>query len=638
MIWIRILLAILVLMGGCEPEMKRWGLESFTSVPFLSSIGFFGVGKSGSNYMRFTTGGGNSNIKYYTDPEAVDGDWNTGLTWTSGGSLGAIHVLAGRVHHSGTTDAGGGTIAINYNWSDDDAVNWTEDEATIGEAGYDISATDVVLDVFKIGATPFAIVWSDDAGGTITIYDLTDFSIVENIDGVEGSAGYLEGGIYYFTETDADTRIYSFNGITVTEIEIASTVNSIFDPEKTILMKKGNTRFLILGTMPDYQLYRSINDDDWIEIDVALTAVDVKVSWEETEYTPRFIGVYDAAEGITDMYYINPSGSMIKISTSIAANIYSGLGAYMYPYKITPVAYNPASKVPITGGHFMPQVVQFTHVGSDYKKGDGIVLTDDSDNVKFMGNIPPEGGIKMAGTKMQKLVFFSPGKFDLMEKITYDFSAQTVPQMLTTDLLNTRYYYKGTFAAPATTYNYNCNQLPRWEFWKDLEQLALLRIHKSDEFGQIDLDNGTDDSGAVTTLANQVVKPIIETQGAGFNRVLVLGGPKADLTGLAKGVYNIPTASDQQINLVTYIKPNLFTDALCLTAATNIGDAVNSALIRYTFTMRAQGKPLEGEYISYAYAPLGIGAVNVIVESYTHELLSGWYSCTCYNALHWRGI
>jgi hypothetical protein len=534
-------------------------------------------------------------------------------------------------------DSGGGDeVKLAYWYSDDGGTNWTKDYSDVADDWWDKDVSDV-RDVFTDGTDVFTLVYQV-TNDQLDIVDLSDFSIVISHAGDDGFGGYMDGTDYYYVVVDDgaapdDWKLYYFDGA-ANLVETIVSENLFAAGHRAQLMHKGNVTLMTgIFAGPLIKKYVKYGTDDWTTIN--LLASDPRIAWEETDDNePRFIG----DSGANGIYYITPAGSFVKIHPN-ASVTQNGYGKYLYPYEIEPESYDPASKVPIVGGHFIPQTVNFTHVGTDYVKGDGIVLTDDSSNVKFIGNIPPEGGIKMVGTKMQNLTFFSPGKFDLMEKVTYDFSAQTVPQMLTTDLLETRYYYKGTFSAAATTYNYNCNQLPRWEFWKDLEELSLLKIHKSNETGQIDLDNGfADDSGAVTTHANQVVKPIIETQGAGFNRVMVLGGPKEDLTGLAIGVYDIPTATDQQINLVTYVKPNLLTDALCLTAATNIGDTVNSALIRYTFTMTGQGKPLEGEYISFAYAPLGIGAVNVTVESYTHELLSGWFSCTCYNALHWRGI
>jgi len=617
----------------------------------------------GTYYILAYNDGGTLRVKYAVDPDTIktsgaEAYSDAALTTESPDtrSYFAMRLQNGTIHLGYFRDTGADKNTFYYtSTADITGTGLTDnlDAAAGGEDLFEISDVDVgdlsIMDVFVVDSIPCALIPHTINPDTINFYELNTFMEVDNLASRRRcSVGNLNDGmdvytlaVEFFNVGVYDLYLYEFDGTTITQKETIVLGVSVkmayntFYYVNTLYFTKGPYIYVSAG---DALYIRFYTDTIWTTIVLSgFVGETAQYTWEKNTKNPevRFIRLGGAIDAL---YYLTPKGYMVKIQTSVTSNCYQGVHHIFYPYEIVPTAYNPGSKIPITGGRFIPQAAKLTHVGTDYTKGDGIVLTDDSDNVKFIGVIPPEGGIKNLGGVAQELVFYSPGKFDLMEKVDYTFAAQTVPQMLTTDLLETRYYYKGTFDAFASTYNYECNQLPRWEFWKDMEELSILRIHKSDEFGQIDLDDGTDSSGTTVTHANMMRLPIVSDQGAGFNRILVIGGPKADGTGLAFAAYDIPTSADQQINLVTFTKPNLLTDAACLTAATNLGDNMSSAFKKYTFAFIDQGKPLEGETISFAYSPLGISAVDVIVESYTYELLSEVYSCTCFNALHWRGI
>jgi hypothetical protein len=633
-------------------------LEKTSSSHELRGRWHLSTWNDGTRYVIAYVSGADLLVKHSTNPLTIKAGGT--LVYTGSNMFGAsggtpqpnfaFRLENGTFHLGYFRDDGANSNTFIYTFSNDitsSQLTDNEDEATVGEDLFqitDAAAIDKnILDCYDISGTGYVVIGDETGDDAVRAYELTTFSEQANIStggtSIKGTTGNLNDDLdtYYLAVDDtADTWLYSFNGTAFTQVEKITTDSATFNyvigqTPGPILLTKGNWWIFASVTA----MYTKLDPNgSWSKLTFGGTWAYTVVSWEENTKNPepRFLQLGGTLD---DIYYFTKAGYPFTIDRNATSTFETGVGKWFYPYTVEPQTYIPANRLPIAGGHLTYQTLEVLHVGTEYVKGDGIVLYKDDDTPIGEFVIRPKDGIQNIGTSMQRIFFVSPLMYDLIEKVTYTFTAQQVDEMMTTDIANLRYGNLGTIDVVAGDHDYNCNQIPRWQFWKDMGELGLKRIAVEDD-GKINMEDADVSSGITVTKYLKV--PKIQAQGAGVNRVTVIGGPKPDGTGLAKGSFDIPTGADQQINEVIFAHPNRLTDALCLTDATNLANNLDTALLSYNFIMFGEGKALEGTTVSFAYAPQSVGATNVIVENYTYFAKTDVQRITALSALHWKGI
>ena len=637
---------ILIIIGGCDPMVKRYQFEEISvhaDNVIKEIVSMKNIAEKNGTYYFLTVNGSNEILSksssFGSDDTIIDTTFVGGAYSDLVVRQWGTNIYSGMI---GLDPVGPNPSYLPRHESNNSGDTWAEDiESGLLGAG----AVSNMVDITEIGGVGYWVYSLDFTGGlwkvSIRKFDGTkvDGSALKDPNSV--FAGFRNAdGNYQYLEFGADDKWYDvvFNGTTYTRTELTDpdlTPPDTWDNSRQLYWDTRDRHIILTGN----QMYQKLNGV-WTLTSVASEQDVVGVIWKKNgsdEYTFDYIIWNDG------LYYVTVKGYLVKLQT-LAVDARVGYDNWFSTgsaiWQNNNPTYKPANRVPITGGHLRAQSCNLLHIGTDFVKGSGIVLTDDSDNIKGIFVIDPKKGITAVGTTLQRIPFVSPGKFDLEEKVSYEFLSTTIPEMMTTDLSQTRFYYKGTIDANATEFDYSCNEIPRWQFWKEMEELGLKRINKSNELGEISMEDADVSSGVTVTHLNMTKKPKIQPQGAGFNQVIVIGGSKADGTGLAGNLdnpYNIPTSTDQQINLIIFIHPNRKTDVQCLADAVLIGDNVSTSLQSFNGSFIGQGKPLEGTVVNIAYAPDGLSATNFIVEFYTYELLTDIFDMDGLSALHWKG-
>ncbi len=596
-----------------------------------SSISLFEVVKSGSNWVKITWSGVVISVWYSTDRVSWSASQESGGNYTDDCDkdifcYGILRKISNRLHLTYSY-----SNLLRYAYSDDDGESWTLSTSGVeyGDTAGDNSSG--VFDFCKIGATYYIFCIDNwGAGLGLYIYD-TAFTLKDTVSISQGSnmaSGYTDGSLHYFLVSDKtlnyDNYIYSFDGTDAALVETISLNNSAyFNAGYQCLFKVGNAKYFTLRSGGSSYLYKEI-DGTWTNL-ILFDAYKSNIMWRDQDnLEPKyFCGDWTGAA----LYYFNPAGYMIKFSQDTIAN--SGYDDYTTGYKIDYVSYNP-DKCLIPFDVLETDKLNLTHLDTDYIKGDGIILSDDSSNKIFQG---PIIDIDNSNITYQIIKGESPAIYDLDNEITVDLE-QTFQEILYEVLADTGFLYTDETGIdnPATDIETGGSYTGKLrDLFLLLERAKTKKIYWDIE-GKVYADDADEVTG---TSYTDYMKCDVSKEGAGMNAVLLYGGSGSTLiTSIA---YD-PKSDNQQINLFKDVYSSITVQATLDTLATTILASRDAAFKRYTFMMFGEGRPQIGQTISYTNATYSISAEAVIVKRGVYNAILDKCTVSCETGLFFENL
>ena len=474
-------------MGMIDMGNKRWAPDKTDHE--LETDGFLQVVKSGDNYVYALKGVGN-NLQIFTHTSVAD-IVSEGAIRVFIGDLQfintpcAMRLIGSRIHIVFIRDTVSPTL--RYGFSDDDGVNWTFDEAVIGEDGYDdVTNTQEILDVYFIDGTPYATVTLAALG--YRIYNLTDFSEEVVRASSNPGVGYIEDDIYFYpVQTIIDININSWDGTSRVVVETIDLITVIsIEQWNSILFKKGSTKYYFgryTSVTNNVYYIQKGNMGDWNSVDVGEKLI-MHLTWEEDRAEPRFI---HWGGTIDELYYMNDAGYLLKIARDVTETTNSGIGDFLFPYEITPVDFDIFDVV-LSHKHLQARKIRFGYNGTDLQENDGFVITEDDGTVIIIAIESLDTPI--TGVKQQRINAVEPSFRDLRATIQEKFEQADEKDILTV-LFDTYFGFMlaRTIDDTADLRDVNYNIRAAIGTLLDIESWNA-RIYYWDVFGSANFDEG----------------------------------------------------------------------------------------------------------------------------------------------------
>jgi len=588
----------------------------------VEPVGYLNICKSGSNYIYVYNNGGTLTILTHTSADDIvtngterftDGDFQAIQV-----NIAAMRVIGSTVHlvYIQTTTS----PKIKYGYSVNDGESWTWDEAIPTEAGYDnIDVQTTVIDIGVVDSIPYVLL---DHNGTSEIYELgvgLDYTRLWVATSTYTSAvGYIEDDIFYFPLYVGSTEyIYSFNGVAVAESETIATITAgTVDISSSILLKKGNVKYFFAYTdgIEDSDYFMKIGSGDWIGIDTG-EVIDLHLSWEEDRYEPRFLhwgGNYD------DVYYVSNGGYLVKIEDNTTETTKHGIGKYLYPYEIEPVAFSVNTMI-IQQKRRGPRTANFIYNGNDIVRNDGFLLTEEDNTEMIIGValIVDE----MLGGQQQRVTISEPSVWDMMKtrSVTH---VSVSEKVILDDFADNKcgFVYGVTIDVTGTTYTLTYNNREIHDIIEEME-LSANKIYYWGVDGGVYFDDGDVTQGITLSDSIADVEKII-VRGQDYNTARVYGGMTA--AGImAYGEVSEPSVNSLNINPKTFNFPSLLTNTECVTKAQELVDSATTSYKKYFIKMIQQGFPQIGRTVKITNSEYSLTNIVSIVESWVYFPISG---------------
>ena len=467
-----------------------------------------------------------------------------------------------------------GAHTLHYIRSTNDGVTFAiDDEAFSPEDAFEVSDNQQIFNVTHINGVPYCIVY-DQSIPRLTIYDVTDFSIVLTSDFRYTSGHYNEIDDEFkivritVNGSNYEIRLFAFDGSTLTEEQEIDLLNTdVINANECHLSYCvrnfiGNSLFLFIKANASVLTYirpgNGIIISTWYTVSFSGTPA-IHLSWSDFSYMT--LDYFHLNGSVDSFYKLTDKGYIIKISHDATETVSHGILWYMYPYNFVQSDQGEFYNSKLIEKHLEPARLTLENIGEEYvyQRGDGITVFDSTnkDGEIFYGEYE-ESESDLEG---QFVKFVEPSINDLDKEITVQYIGKTVSEMLI-DVLENHciflFHYLSSIDSTVATYNISWKNTKIKEIFKWFEEREFKIIYWESR-GLVYFNDG---SGVLTSLLenNGQTGSILQGNlGKNFDAVLLRGGLKQDGT-LARILVISNVENSPELNIFTVDVPQMIDD------------------------------------------------------------------------------